>query len=354
MLEIDFRKSVVDSGMDTRVDNAITFGDEIERLGYGGLWHGHSIITDVAGLDTFSMLTAVAARTQRIIVGSAVVQAPLYHPLEFARRIITLDHVSNGRFLLGVGTGGFDREFIKLGIPYKERPSRTDETLEILKKVCTQDGYIDHEGQYFNFKELVFLPKPIHKPHPKILIGGVWRGSLIGRVSHSGSNLIWSEKAITRVAKYGDGWITGSTIPPDQAADVLVEAMQRFRERAKEYGRVINDDDFYLVAETGMINVQDSKGEALEESAQFYSARVARGFHQSRGNPSMETHLTTGSFGEAEEVAEFMLKWIAVKKRVPALKRIQVNLAALPLVSQLRRFHEKVYPLIERELKAAQ
>ncbi len=116
---------------------------------------------------------------------------------------------------------------------------------------------------------------------------------------------------------------------------------------------MITDDEFYLVAETGMINVNDSKGEALEESEQFYSARVARGFHQSRGNPSLETHYATGSCGTAEEVAEFMHKWIAVKKRVPALKRLQVNLASLALVDQLRRFHEQVYPLIEREVKAA-
>ncbi len=68
----------------------------------------------------------------------------------------------------------------------------------------------------------------------------------------------------------------------------------------------------------------------------------------------MATHLETGCYGTAEEVADFMRQWIAVKKRVPSLKRIQVNLASLKLVQQLQRFHEEVFPLIEDDLREAQ
>ena len=66
-------------------------------------------------------------------------------------------------------------------------------------------------------------------------------------------------------------------------------------------GRTIKDDEFVLVAVTGFINIADNKSKA--EAENFYGARVARGFHQSRGNPSLETHLATGVFGPAEEVA---------------------------------------------------
>ena len=351
MLEIDFRKSFIDAGMDVRTDNAITFAEEIERLGYGGLWHSHNVVTDLHGLDALGVLTAVAVRTQRIVIGPAVVQASVYHPLDFARRIITLDQLSNGRLILGVGTGGFEREFVKMDIPFKHRTTRLDETLDILQKLWTADGPIDYEGKNFSFKEVVVLPKP-EKPYPKIVIGGVWHGGLMGRIMHSSAPGPWSERAITRIARYGDGWITSSTIPASGAAEILTEAVQRFKERAKELGRIITDDDFYLVAQTGHVNVNDTKSKAVEESEQYYNVRVARGFHQARGNPSLDTHLDTGACGTADEVAEFMHKWIAVKKQVPALKRIVVNLGSLTLLQQLRRFHEQVYPLIERELKA--
>ncbi len=353
MLEIDFRKSVIDQGMDTAVDNAITFGDEIERLGYGGLWHGHSIVTDLPGLDALSVLSAVAARTDRIFLGSAVLQAPLYHPLDLARRAVTLDHLSRGRLILGVGTGSLEREFINLDLPYRRRASRLDEMLEVLKLLWTQEGPIDYEGEHFSFKDVIFLPKPVQQPHPKLVIGGVWHGGILGR-PEGGSSQEWSERAITRIAKYGDGWITLSSLPVARAAEIVGEGVERIKERAKEYGRVITDDEFMMVGETGMVNVSDSKEKALEEGADFYNARVARGFHQSRGNPSMATHLETGCYGTAEEVADFMRQWIAVKKRVPSLKRIQVNLASLKLVQQLQRFHEEVFPLIEDDLREAQ
>ncbi|MBM2812841.1 MAG: Luciferase-like, subgroup [Chloroflexi bacterium] len=354
MIELDFRKSVADRGIDTKKDGAIPFAEEIERLGYGGLWHGHFMVGDLPGFDTLQVLTAVAARTSRIMLGTAVLQVPIYHPVDLARRIVTLDNLSDGRFLFGIGSGGDEWEYETLGLPFNRRVSRCNEILDVMKRLWTTDEPITYEGQHFNFTHPIqVLPKPVTKPHPKLVIAGTWRGMLKGR-QRAGQPRIddWSPAAITRIATYGDGWITNSSIPPARATEVVKDGMDRIRARAKELGRTINHDEFELVAETGAVNI-NPKNKALEEGENFWSARVARGYHQTRGNPSLESHLTTGVYGDAQEVADFMLQWIEVKKTVPALKRIQINLGTMDLVAQLHRFHDEVYPLIEKDLKAA-
>lgn len=350
MIQLDFRKSIIDAGADTRKDNAISFAEEIERLNYGGLWHGHYVVRDLPGLDTLSVLSAVAARTRRIMIGTAVLQASLYHPLDLARKVVTLDHLSQGRLILGVGTGGWQREYENLGIPFKQRAGRLDETMDILKRLWGADGEIDYAGRYYRLSGVLCLPKPVQKPHPKIVGGGVWHGSVMGR-SEIGSQTEWSDRAITRIAKYCDGWITLSTIPVSRATEIIEEGVERIKARARELGRIITDEEFLLVAETGFINLNESSGKALDAGESFYEARVARGFHQSRGNPSLETHIKTGAYGSAEAIADFVRQWLAVKKKVPALKRLQLNFAAFNLVEQLRRFHEEVFPLIEKDLR---
>jgi len=352
MIELDFRKSIIDANVDTRKDNALSFAEEIEKLNFGGLWHGHYVVRDLPGLDTLGVLTAVAARTSRILIGTAVLQASLYHPLDLARRIVTIDQLSEGRFVLGVGTGGLKWEYDNLGIPFKQRAGRLDEVIEILKRLWTADGPIDYEGRYYKLKGVVCLPKPVQRPHPKIIGGGVWHGEVVGR-SDLGANTEWSERAIARIARSCDGWITISTIPVSRAAEIIKEGVERIKAKAKEFGRTIRDKEFLLVAETGFINLNKSRTEAVDTGEKFYQARVARGFHQSRGNPSLDTHIKTGAYGSPEEVADFVRQWIAVKKEVPSLKRIQLNFASFNLVEQLRRFHDDVFPLIDKELREA-
>jgi len=350
VIELDFRKSIIDKGMDTSRENAITFAEEIEKLNFGGFWHGHYIVRDLPGLDTLTVLGAVAARTNRIMIGPAVLQVPLYHPLDLARRIVTLDHLSQGRFIFGVGTGRLEMEYQNLDIPFRQRVGRMDESLEIMKKLWTEEGELNYQGRYYTLNGVTCLPQPLQKPHPKIVGGGVWHGGVMGR-SQIGSQTEWGERAINRIAKYCDGWITVSTIPTARAVEVVQEGVQRIKARAKELGRTITDEEFLLVVETGFINIADSKTTAVGESENFYGARVARGFHQSRGNPSLETHLNTGAYGSAEEVADFVRQWLAVKEKVPSLKRVQLNFAAFSLIEQLRRFHDKVLPLIEKDLR---
>lgn len=247
---------------------------------------------------------------------------------------------------MGAGTGWVPKEFDNLGVPFKERAGRTDEALEIIKRLWTEEE-VSHEGRYYALREARLMPKPVQKPHPKILIGGVYN---VGQRGYPGEKPRpeWSERAIRRIAKVGDGWITPHSISLDSAVEVLQEALERIRAAARDLGRTFPDDEFELVAETAPFNVNEDREKAIEEAREFYFSRWSGGFLQVAGNPSFEHFLAAGLCGPAEEVAAFVQGWLDVKKSVPALKRIQLNPASVRPIEQLRKFHEQVRPLLRR------
>src|SRR3972149_3240538 len=93
----------------------VEFAREVERLGYESLWFAHSIARDTPGLDILEIMAAVAVCTERIKLGTAVLQVPLYHPVDLARRLTTIDLLSKGRLIVGVGTGWIPKELENLG-----------------------------------------------------------------------------------------------------------------------------------------------------------------------------------------------------------------------------------------------
>lgn len=341
MVEIDFRESIFDAAQPL-----LLFAEEVERLNYGGVWYSHSVGRDFRRLDTLIFLSGVAARTRRIKLGTAVFQVPLYAPVALARMLMALDHLSDGRLIWGVGTGWVRKEFENLGVPFSERAGRTDEALDIVKRLWTEEE-VTYEGKYFRIFEARIEPKPIQKPHPKILIGGVWGGAQRGDPGVR-PHLEWSERAIHRIVKFGDGWITPSSIRPERAAEIMGEGMDRIKTIGAKLGRTIKDEEFELVAEAGSFNINESRERAVEEARQRYASRVARGFFQVMGNPAFEETLACGAYGPPEEVAVFVKRWLEVNNSVPALKRVQFNLASLDPVEQLRRFHDQVQPLLGR------
>ncbi|MBI4322407.1 MAG: LLM class flavin-dependent oxidoreductase [Chloroflexi bacterium] len=339
MVEIDFRCGILGS-----TDKVLTFAEEVENLGYGGLWFSHSVGRDFRRHDTLMLLAAVAARTSRIKLGTGVFQACLYPPVALTRMLTTIDHLSNGRLMLGVGTGWVPKEFENLGVPFRERAGRTDEALEIIKRLWTEKE-VTYEGKYYKIREAKLDPKPVATPHPKILMGGVYNKGQRGAPGEK-TPKVWSEKALRRLARFADGWVTPSSIDFEDAPEVLPEAMERIKAAAREIGRIITDEEFILVAESGPFNIDESKEKALQDAEQAYLYRTAGGFFQVAGNPSFEQLLSAGVCGPAEDVAAFVNKWLAMGKSVPALKRIQFNIASTDPVEQLRRFHTQVRPML--------
>ncbi|MBI4322441.1 MAG: LLM class flavin-dependent oxidoreductase [Chloroflexi bacterium] len=339
-VQIEFRKSCVPAS----AEQCIRFAEELERLGYSGFWYPHAVSRQMPILETLSVLTAVAARTSRIRIGTAVLQTPLYQPFALAQTLMTIDHFSNGRLVCGLGLGWVPSEFENLGVPFKERGGRTDEALEIIRRLWTEDE-VTFAGKYYTLREARLIPKPIQRPYPKILIGGGYNAGARGYPGEK-PRPRWVEAPLRRTAKYADGWVAPPYLSPDEAVEAIGEGLDRIKALGREMGRTITDEEFEIVVETAPFNVSESRERAVEEAARLHSARSVGDFHQVMGNLSFERQLNTGGFGPPEEVAAFVDKWLDVARRAPALKSIQLNIGSLDPLEQIRRFHEQVRPLL--------
>jgi probable F420-dependent oxidoreductase len=121
------------------------------------------------------VLAYLAAVTHRVLLGTSVYLLALRHPLLAAKQAVSIDRLSDGRLVLGVGVGWLESEFAALGVPYRQRGRRTDEAIAMLKTLCGDDS-------------ADFLPKPVQRPHPPLWIGGR------------------SDAALRRAARSGDAW----------------------------------------------------------------------------------------------------------------------------------------------------
>ena len=116
-----------------------------------------------------SIASAIATRTKRMKVGIAVQVLPLCHPLRIAEEAATVDHISHGRLIFGIGRSGFPRTYQAYGISYAESRERFAEVTEIIKRAWTQESFSFH-GKFYNFDDIHLVPKPYQKPYPELRI----------------------------------------------------------------------------------------------------------------------------------------------------------------------------------------
>jgi probable F420-dependent oxidoreductase len=189
----------------------------VEELGFDSLWVSEHMLFYVPTFDAITVLAAFAARTQRILLGSAVLLLPLRHPTVVAKEVASLDIISNGRIILGVGVGGeFRPEFVACGVPVEERGRRTNEAIEVMRKLWSESG-VNHDGRFFRLEDANMQPKPIQKPGPPIWVAGR------------------SEAAMKRAARLGDGYMPYLFSPEryrDSLEKVSAFAQQRGRDPA--------------------------------------------------------------------------------------------------------------------------
>ena len=119
-----------------------------------------------------AIASAIAARTQRLKIGIAVQVLPLCHPLRIAEEAATVDQLSQGRLLFGVGRSGFPTTYEAYGVPYAESRDRFAETLDIIKQAWTEPTF-SYEGKYYSFHNIRLVPKPYAKPHPPIRVAAM-------------------------------------------------------------------------------------------------------------------------------------------------------------------------------------
>jgi alkanesulfonate monooxygenase SsuD/methylene tetrahydromethanopterin reductase-like flavin-dependent oxidoreductase (luciferase family) len=139
-----------------------------ETLGFGECWFAEHHFTDYSILPSPNLMIAAAVqRTGRMRFGNYVNVLPFHHPLRLAAEAAMLDNLAQGRFDFGIGKGVRPGEFVKLGLSFDEATAMTDEAIEILLKVWTQDTAA-HEGHYWRFPELSLRPRTLQRPHPPL------------------------------------------------------------------------------------------------------------------------------------------------------------------------------------------
>ena len=238
MGKFEFGIRVPNSGPLSSKENIVKAAQNSEELGFNTIWlhdhvvwssemHRHHIssgateaITDAQEANFFECMTTMsylAAKTKDIQIGVACLVMPLRNPIYAAKQCATLDHLCDGRLLVGVGLGSKatreSSEFDVFEVPIKGRGNRTDEYIEAMKAVWTQP-MASYEGKYLKFDNAEVYPKPVQKPHPPVWVGG------------------WMDQAAVRAGRYGEGWIPGWLSPKEMARGCEI-----LRNTAEDAGR---------------------------------------------------------------------------------------------------------------------
>ncbi len=223
----------VGSGSTVKPEPLAQVAREAERLGYESIWIPEHLAVPVemrtpypysddgkfpggamvALHDPFLALAYAAACTEKIKLGTGVFVLPLRNAIAVAKSVASLDVLSNGRALFGVGIGWLEDEFEAVGASFPDRAARAREAIRMMKVLWSEEAP-RFEGRFHRFPPLGFNPKPVQKPHPPILLGGE------------------SNAALKRAAELGDGWY-GAHHSPDSVRPLLAT----LKERAEAAGR---------------------------------------------------------------------------------------------------------------------
>lgn len=161
-----------------------------EALGFDSLWVGDHVAFHVSIPDSLTLLAFAAGATERILLGTAVYLVPLRHPTLIAKSAATLDQLSGGRLVLGVGIGGeYPPEFAAVEVPVRERGARADEALPLLRRLWSETQ-VTHEGRHFHLGPVTLEPKPARPGGPPLWVGGR------------------APAAMRRAGRLGDGYIS--------------------------------------------------------------------------------------------------------------------------------------------------
>ena len=203
-----------------------------EAAGFESVWTGeHVVLPDprvppspsdpqTPFLDPAVALSHIAAHTERIRLGTGVIILPQRNPVVLAKELASVDVVSKGRLIFGLGAGYLEPEFRALGAPFEDRGAVTDEAIEAIKALWTMDKPA-YKGRFFSFSGIDSQPRPIQKPHPPIVVGGM------------------SRLGVLRAARFGNGWY-GFLTDIDTTAE-RIEWLRVFRAngmRPSELGEV--------------------------------------------------------------------------------------------------------------------
>ena len=299
---------VVGAGERPRLRDFTAYALAAERLGYRLLGANDHLASRTGWLDGPSILTAAAAVTERILLATTILLPALRHPVVVAKTYGTLDSLTGGRVVVGVGAGVLPADFALAGIPLEERWGRLDESIAVMRALWREPGPV-YEGRYYRLDGVGLQPLPARPGGPPIWVGS-W-GSPAG---------------LRRAARLGDGWITsGFNTTPERFArdwDFVQGELARLGRDSSPFANALSSLFCY-------VTVDEAEAE-----------RVAREVVGPAMGRSAEEMLASGLFGPAGRCAARLRAY-----REAGLQLALIWPAAEPL-AQLRRFAEEVMPLV--------
>jgi probable F420-dependent oxidoreductase len=212
-------------------ENVLFIGKEAEKEGLDSVWVFERLLWPVkpqtpyggvpnlpipveyqSVLDPLETLTYLAGNTQRISLGTSIIDMLFHNPVTLARRFATLDVLSGGRVIAGLGIGWSKDEYDASGVPYRDRGARADEYMQVLKRIWSED-VTEFKGQFYDIPASKIGPKPVQKPYPPIILGG------------------YTPKTFPRIVNYADGWMPIAGFVPLEQQE---EAINGLRETARK------------------------------------------------------------------------------------------------------------------------
>ena len=286
-----------------RIDDLVDLVKLVDESGYDSLWAGDHISFALPILDPLLQLAQAAVVSRRLMLGTSVLLLPLRHPTPVAKQVITLDHLTEGRFILGVGVGGeFPREYAACDVPRNERGARLAEGVTVLRQFFSGEPVTHHGKFYGPFQDVPMNPPPRQAGGPPIWFAGR------------------KEPALRRIGRLGDGYLSYVVSPA-----MYREALATIDQAAEQAGRgPIRFGTGHLL----FARLDRTYEEALERATETLSVRYAMDFRKAAerfcalGTPAMVAerirefhaagvrHIALDLVGPYEEKTE-QIAWFA-------------------------------------------
>jgi probable F420-dependent oxidoreductase len=279
-------------GADPGVDGCLAIADAAERLGYDSVWvHDHVVMpsnvtsrylyntsgdspfhVDQHVYDPLAVMAAIGARTSRVRIGTSVLIVPYRNPLVLAKSLATIDQISHGRVVLGIGVGWMAEEFDALGIAdlWPARGRVTDEFMAVCIDLWTQTGPSSFHGTWVDYTDIGANPRPVQRPHIPIWVGGK------------------TAPALRRVARYGTGYHTVASTPAQLRGEVAAVAA--------EMERVGRDPDELVVSMLAAFVATSGREHLVDLIGEYRDA----GLHHLVGIPSMRSREPVARSGHEQ------------------------------------------------------
>ncbi len=309
--------------------------EQAERYGFDGVMvpERHAR-TECMFPSPLTLLAAIAARTQRVRIGSYVIMPPLYNPMHLAEEATMIDLLSGGRLILGLGVGYHPHYFSHFGVPLKQREGRFEEALEVMRKAWTTPGPFSHQGKYYRFENAHLTPKPYQKPHPPVWIGAFF------------------PKSIARAGRLGDVWAMAPFLETQEALKAQVEIYKEAAVQAGKTPRIALLRDGWLAS--SMEEAEKTFGPLWLEECKFYfrwGMLAPTPEFRSESDftlPKVRRHLLLGTAQDWIEKLAFWqetlgVEWFVIRGRLPLGPEPQRVLECL------QRIGEEVVPHLHRQ-----